>query len=474
MANSARKIFAGARVRLLRQSLDMTQAVFAQQIAISTSYLNQIENNQRALSGSVILALVDAYNFDLSELALDGAGKMSVDLQEILADPMFAETKVLTQEMKVAATNAPNVTKALLDLYRMFQRSREQLGKVDSTLKDRETSLAPLPYEEVRDHFHYNNNYIDALDRVAEEFSRSVKRTGVDRHADLSDYMSQKHGISVVLRKDRPGSGTVRTFNPAAKTLHLNAASTKATNLFQLAYQIGLIEQRDLIETLLEDAAFQTEEAREVCRMTLANYFAGAVVLPYSEFASAAREHRHDIEKLAFQFDASTEQVCHRLSMLQRSGEKGIPFYFLRIDQAGNITKRHSATTLQFTRFGGGCPLWNVHHAFQSPGEILRQLAVTPDGLKYLSLAFAQTKRVAGFKSPVRKYAIGLGCEVKHAEHVVYADDLDLKSDQNFEPIGTSCRICERTDCFHRSVPPIGREIKIDHNTRGSVPFKIN
>ncbi|MCK0119762.1 short-chain fatty acyl-CoA regulator family protein [Loktanella sp. F6476L] len=470
---ASRKIFAGARIRLLRQGLNLTQAEFAQQIGISTSYLNQIENNQRALSGSVILALVDTFNFDLSELALDGAGKVSVDLQEVLTDPIFSDNKVLTQEIKVAATNAPNVTKAFLDLYRMFQKSREQLGEVDNALKDREASLAPLPYEEVRDYFHYNDNYIDSLDRAAESFATSLPHSDAGRHTDIADYLRQKHDVRVVLRKDKPSSGTVRTYDPATKTIYLNAASTMATNLFQLAYQVGLLEQGNLIEQLLDDAGFHTDVAREVCRMTFANYFAGAVVLPYSEFAQAAKDQRHDVEKLAFQFDASVEQVCHRLSMLQRPGEKGIPFYFLRIDQAGNITKRHSATTLQFTRFGGGCPLWNVHHAFQSPGEILRQLAVTPDGVQYLSLAFVQTKRVAGFKSPVRKYAIGLGCEIKHAGHVVYADDMGTTDASNFDPIGTSCRICERTDCFHRSVPPIGKDIKVDHNTRGSVPFKI-
>lgn len=473
MPNSSRKIFAGARIRLLRQGLNMTQAVFAQQISISTSYLNQIENNQRALSGSVILALVDVFDFDLAELALDGAGKVSVDLQEILKDPIFTENDVMAQEIKVAATNAPNVTKAFLDLYAMFQKSREQLGKVDSALKDHETSLAPLPYEEVRDHFHYKDNYIDELDRAAETFAASVKRAGADRHADLVDYLSRTHGVHVVLRKDKPSSSTIRSFETATKTLYLNAASTNATNLFQLAYQVGLMEQGALVESLLDAADFHTQAARDVCRMTFANYFAGAVVLPYAEFANAAKEERHDLEKLGFRFDASTEQVCHRLSSLQRGGNRGIPFYFLRIDQAGNITKRHSATSLQFTRFGGSCPLWNVHHAFQSPGEILRQLAVTPDGVKYLSLAFDQTKRVAGFKSPVRKYVIGLGCEIKHAGHVVYADDLDLTQESNFDPIGSSCRICERRDCLQRSVPPIGREIHVDHNTRGSVPFKI-
>jgi XRE family transcriptional regulator, fatty acid utilization regulator len=472
--NESRKIFAGARIRILRQGLDLTQAAFAEQIGISTSYLNQIENNQRALSGSVILALVDAFKFDLSELALDGTGKVAVDLREVLTDPIFAELDVLTQEIKVAATNAPNVTKALLDLYRMFQKSREQLGKVDDSLKDREGSLAPLPYEEVRDYFHYNDNYIDELDRTAEAFAEGLEKGGAGRQADLTKYLRDRHGVQVVLRKDAPSSDTLRAFDPASRTVFLNAASSNATNLFQLAYQVGLLEQRALIEKLITDASFHTKAAEEVSRMTFANYFAGAVVLPYTEFVRAAKVLRHDIEKLAFQFDASTEQVCHRLSMLQRPGEKGIPFYFLRIDQAGNITKRHSATTLQFTRFGGGCPLWNVHHAFQSPGEILRQLAVTPDGVTYLSLAFEQSKRVAGFKSPVRKYAIGLGCESKYANHVVYADDLDLSNDANFEPIGTSCRICERVDCFHRSVPPIGKEIKVDLNQRHSVPFSVD
>lgn len=471
---STRKIFAGARIRLLRQSLDLTQALFAEQLKISTSYLNQIENNQRALSGSVMLALVDVFNFDLSELALDGAGKVSTDLQEILSDPVFADSKILTQEIKVAATNAPNVTKAFIDLYRAFQKSREQLGEVDSTLKDRAMSFAPLPYDEVRDHFHYNDNYIDELDRAAEAFSRSLGQSKNGRHADIAEYLEKTHGVQVVLRKDKPGSETLRAFDTATKTIYLNAASSRATNLFQLAYQVGQIEQTGLVARLLDAVEFHTDVAREVCRMTYANYFAGAVVLPYSEFAQAAKDHRHDLEKLAFQFDASLEQVCHRLSMLQRPGEKGIPFYFLRIDQAGNITKRHSATTLQFTRFGGGCPLWNVHHAFQSPGEILRQLAVTPDGVQYLSIAFEQTKRKAGYKSPVRKYAIGLGCEIKHASQVVYADDLQISESANFEPIGTSCRICERVDCFHRSIPPIGKEIRVNHNLRRSVPFEFS
>lgn len=473
MNERTRKIFAGARVRHLRQTLKLTQAVFASQLSISTSYLNQIENNQRALTASVILSLVDIFKFDLSELALDDAGRIAVDTQEILSDPVFADTPVMMQELKIAATNAPNMVKAFLHLYQIFQNTREQLGQVDNALPQFETSLAPLPFEEVRDHFHHKDNYIDELDRAAEDFSEAQLSDGPRRHDKLIEYLRDQHRISVSFARADTNAEMIRRFDEPTRTLYLNGSSSHATNLFQMAYQVGLIEQRDLIENLLDGAQFHTEGAREVCRMTFANYFAGAVVLPYTRFVTAARELRHDLDKLAFTFDASLEQVSHRLSMMQRPGQKGVPFFFVRIDRAGNITKRHSATKLQFTRFGGSCPLWNVHKAFEAPDDILRQLAVTPDGLRYLCLAFCQTKRGTSFGKLSRRHAIGLGCEVKYADQLVYADDLDTESLAKYDPIGSSCRICEREDCAHRSVPPMAKDIKVDHESRETVPFRV-
>ena len=366
------------------------------------------------------------------------------------------------------------MVRAFLGLYQIFQKTREQLGQIDNSLAATEATVAPLPYEEVRDYFHYKDNYIDELDREAEAFAKTITRSDKQRYVLLADYLSDAHGVRVVETKSAAEAGAIRRYDPVTQTLHLSATSSPATNLFQMAYQVALIEQRTLIERLLDEAGFHTASAREVCRMTLANYFAGAVVLPYTEFREAAAGMRHDLDRLAFRFDASREQVCHRLSMLQRPGNKGVPFYFLRIDRAGNITKRHSATGLQFTRFGGSCPLWNVHRAFESQDQILRQLASTPDGLRYLCLAFSKTIPSSDFRTTSRKYAIGLGCEAKYAGQLVYADDLDVSNIDRFEPIGTGCRICERADCAHRSVPPLARDIVVDHQSRTAVPFRIS
>ncbi len=473
MTEALRKVFAGAQIRHVRQQHGLTQAEFARKLGVSTSYLNQIENNNRSLSASVILALFNEFGFDLSALALDESGRIAVDLKSILSDPVFAETRIQPQELKIAASNTPNMVRAFLELYAVFEKTREQLGEVDHRMAQSEAGVAPLPYEEVRDFFHYKDNYIDDLDRAAEAFARSITTSDRQRYVLLADYLSDAHGIRTVETKSAAETGTLRRFDAETNTLYLSARSSAATNLFQMAYQVGLIEHGDLIERLLDEAGFRTRSAREVCRMTFANYFAGAVVLPYMEFLEAAAETRHDLDRLAFRFDASREQVCHRLSMLQRPGHKGVPFFFVRVDRAGTITKRHSATSLQFTRFGGSCPLWNVHRAFETPDEILRQLATTPDGRRYLCLAFSKTIPGADYHSRPRKYAIGLGCEARHAGQLVYADALDLADEERFERIGTGCRVCERADCAHRSVPPLAREIGVDHQSRSAVPFQI-
>jgi len=205
----------------------------------------------------------------------------------------------------------------------------------------------------------------------------------------------------------------------------------------------------------------------------LANYFAGASMMPYARFLEAAAAERHDIERLCHLFGASPEQVGHRLSTLQRPGAKGVPFFFVRVDQAGTITKRHSATRLQFARFGGACPLWNVHRAFETPGRILRQLAETPDGVRYLCLAMDISRQGGRFHAPVRRFAIGLGCEIAHAGAIVYGDGLDIANADAFEPIGISCRICERTACHQRSVPPLERQLTIDVDRRGILPYEV-
>ncbi|MEL6587251.1 MAG: DUF2083 domain-containing protein, partial [Pseudomonadota bacterium] len=152
-------------------------------------------------------------------------------------------------------------------------------------------------------------------------------------------------------------------------------------------------------------------------------------------------------------------------------GAKGLPFFFVRVDQAGQITKRHSATRLQFARFGGACPLWNVHAAFETPGRFLRQVAETPDGVRYFCLARDVSRPPGAWDASGRRHAIALGCELRHADRLVYADGLDLGATP--DPIGISCRICPREACHQRAVPPLERPLRIDPDLRGVLPYDL-
>jgi len=327
---------------------------------------------------------------------------------------------------------------------------------------------AQSPWEEVRDFFHYCDNYIDAVDRAAERFSDTLALEGNSGIDVVAKHLSGL-GITIEINPQTK----LRSYDRSARLLSISSQHSAATQLFQILHQYALIEQNDLLEATLDLARFQSEQARNICKIGLANYFAGAAILPYRAFLNQAQQCRHDLEQLSQQFGASIEQVAHRLSTLQRPGAKGIPFFFVRVDQAGTITKRHSATRLQFARFGGACPLWNVHQAFETPGQFLRQLAQTPDGVRYFCLARDVSKSGGAFNAPRRRFAIGLGCEIKHADDLIYADDMDIANQKAFEPIGISCRICERENCHQRSVPPMQRTINVDHNKRGILPYEI-
>jgi predicted transcriptional regulator len=242
---------------------------------------------------------------------------------------------------------------------------------------------------------------------------------------------------------------------------------------FQLAHQLAALALKDEIAGVVEAASLGSAASRQLLFVGLCNYAAGALLMPYARFRSEARLVRHDIDRLAQRFGTSFEQTCHRLSTLQRDGAKGVPFFFCRVDMAGNITKRHSATRLQFARFGGACPLWIVHEAVAIPDRILVQLAETPDGVRYVSMAKGLVKPSGSYTRPPRRYAVALGCEAEHASEFVYADGLDLASEAAATRIGVSCRLCPRPDCDQRAFPPSDRAISVDPDNRGVVPYSL-
>ena len=472
----AEKLFAGPKVRTLRESHSLTQASFAERIGISTSYLNQIENNQRPLTAPVLLALSHQFNMSLSDLASGDTSRILADMKEALADPLFRDTNPGLQELKMASSNAPWLTQAFLTLHQAHRRANERLMVLDDALSAQSgdgEERAMLPYEEVRDYFHYHDNYIDELDRAAEDLARRNEMTEGHRLINFQNYLESRHGVRVRFTENAAQDQTMRQFDEENRVLSLNGAQDSSTLAFLLGHQIAILEYQDLIETRIDKASFRSEAAESIARIGLANYFAGALLLPYQHFLELAREMRHDIDRLRHHFGASAEQIGHRLSSMQRPGSRGIPFYFLRVDRAGNVTKRHSATRFQFARFGGACALWNVHEAFEAPGRYLVQVAEMPDGLRYLCIATSVTKRGAGYRAPVRNYAIGIGAELSFADEIIYSDGLDLKSDSGIAEIGVSCRICERRKCHQRAVPPVDRRLIVDPNKRQFVPFDL-
>lgn len=466
------KLYIGRKVRELRDNARATQAQFAERIGISTSYLNQIENNQRPVSASVLLALAETFSIGIGELS-SGAGegdRLLSALSEALTDPLFDGYTANLQELKLVTQNAPGIAHALIAAHQSYRRTSEQLASMDDRL-GRAALSETTPYDEVRDYFHFVDNYIHDLDVMAEKLAGELKLGGGDNHMALQQCLFDRFGVSVerTALKDE----LIRSFDPQAKRLSLNAYATPATRDFQMALQIAQLHAAEVIDRIAREAGFRAPEAVEICRIGLQNYFAGALLLPYDSFLRRAHDLRHDLDLLSSHFGASLEQVCHRLSTLQRSGQKGVPIFFARVDRAGNITKRHSAAKLQFARFGAACPLWNVHQAFEMPGRIIRQLAETPDGVRYLCLATQITKGSGGFRAVQPRYALALGCEISYADSFVYADDLDLTNRAACDPIGISCRICERHNCPQRAMPPLKSRLSVDHDNRAIIPYRI-
>ncbi|MDT1061578.1 short-chain fatty acyl-CoA regulator family protein [Paracoccus sp. CPCC 101403] len=459
------KIYAGVALRETRSRAGLTQRAFADRLGVSLPYLSQMENNHRPVSAGVLLRLASEFSVDLGTMTVGDAERMVIDMVEAFADPLFDATPPQA-DLRLAATNAPALVRAFLDLYRAHREGQERLGALDEAIGAGAQNATPSPWEEVRDFFHYCDNYIDAVDRAAEHFARTHPQPDPLARAIFA---LKERGITVELAELGSGSVYLRDGNRVT----VNAAAEPATQAFQLLHLLALESRGELLDATLELARFRSQTARDIARLGLANYFAGAAMMPYGPFLAAARTERHDLERLAHLFHASLEQVAHRLSTLQRGGDRGVPFFFVRVDQAGTITKRHSATRMQFARFGGACPLWNVHQAFEAPGRFLRQLAETPDGKRYLLLARDVSKAAGAFGAPVRRFAIGLGCEISHARDLVYSDGLDLGNPQLFEPIGVSCRICPRPSCHQRSVPPMDGHIRIPRDRPGPLPYEI-
>jgi predicted transcriptional regulator/DNA-binding XRE family transcriptional regulator len=459
----------GAKVRALRRQRGLTQAQLAGRLGISPSYLNLIEHNKRSLSAPLLLKVAALFDLDLKALSPESTARILADLMEVFGDPIFEAHEVTSQEVRDLCATTPATARAIVALYQAYRAAREASDTLAATLSEGDlegVDSSHLPTEEVSDLIQRHVNYVPELEEGAAALWREGGLDRDDLTAGLVRYLGQL-GVEVRIVHTAEMQRAVRRYDPDAKVLTLSEVLRRGSRNFQLAYQVGLLTQAAIVERFAADRHLTSDSSRALARVALANYFAGAVLMPYAPFLEAARAERYDIELLGHRFRTSFEQTCHRLTTLRRPGAEGIPFHMVRVDIAGNISKRFSASGLRFARFSGACPRWSVFEAFTTPGLVRPQLSQMPDGATYFWISRTVNREYGGWHAPRSMVAIGLGCEASRARELVYADGVDLESREAVVPVGLTCRLCERMECEQRAFPPLQHPLRVNANVRG-------
>jgi hypothetical protein len=463
-----RRLYLGPRLRRIRRDLGLTQADMAADLDVSASYIALLERNHRPLSAEMLLRMAQTYNLDMAQLAGNGGADDAARLQAVLKDPIFADIDRATLETTDVVNNFPGITEALLRLYTTYQE--EQLALADRGAESRfggdRSAEATDPVAESRRFLAARRNSFPTLDDAAERLARAVAE-----HDNLVGYLKARHGLRTRRLPSSVLVGSVRRLDRHRHEILLDDGLDGASQAFQLALQLAYLEMGGEIGAVLEHGSFATESGERLTRRALASYAAAAILMPYSAFARAVEARHYDVEALARQFGASFEQTAHRLTTLQKPGQERVPFFFIRVDEAGNVSKRLDGAGFPFARHGGGCPLWSVHHVFRTPRQIVTQWLELPDGQRFFSIARTVTAGGGAFGVPRVERAIALGCAAEHADRLIYTRDQPGLGAESATPIGVTCRLCQRTECTARSEPPIGRQILPDDIRRTSLPF---
>ena len=464
------RLYVGPTLRRLRRERGLTQADMAVDLEVSPSYVALLERNHRPLTAELLLRLAAAYALDVSALAASAGADEAAKLQGVLRDPLFADIDAPGMETADLVTNFPGIAEAFTRLYAAYREGQTALA--DQEVEARMTRGQPVeaqdPVAESRAFLGARHNNFAILDDIAEQLAQKL---AAFEDSSLPAYFKARHGLTVRRLPARVMSGSSRRLDLHAREIRLDDEMDNASQRFQLALQLAYLEMAAPIDAILAERKFATESGERLTRRALAGYAAAAILMPYSAFARAAEGRRYDVEALSRQFGASFEQIAHRLTTLQKPGDERVPFFFIRVDEAGNVSKRLDGAGFPFARHGGGCPLWNVHQAFRTPRQIVTQWLELPEGQRFFSIARTVTAGGGGFGRARVDRAIALGCAAEHAGRLIYTQEDPSLSPDAATPIGVTCRLCHRAECTARSAPPIGRQILPDDIRGTSAPF---
>lgn len=473
------KIFAGPRIRRIRNQKGLTQTAMAEGLGISPSYLNLIERNQRPLTVQLILKLASVYKIDPEELQGEARGSIAA-LREVFADPLLAGELPGDQELVEIAEAAPNAAAAVIKLFRAYREQAERLTDLTELLarEGHTTALsgARLPIDEVHEVFERRPNHFASLEGEAEAFT-SLLDPGDDLFGALKAWLRREHGIVVKVLPVATMPNWRRRYDRHSQRLFLSERLSPFDQLREVAMEASLIRMQVAVAAELQGLKLSSDEAKRLARFELGRYAAHALMMPYQAFLSAAQRTRYDVDVLRSRFGVSFEQAANRLTMLQRSGAAAVPFFMLEVDNAGNRFRKAGAQGFPQSRFGGGCPKLPVHAAFTQPGQIFVEAVEMPDGAEFLCVARTLEGPQGAFSERPRRTAILLGCDIAFRDEIVYGAALPALAVGAkpgmvmATPVGPACRLCERSGCLSRAEPPVTRPLGLDEMVTGLSAF---
>lgn len=465
------KTLIGPQLRQIRQSHNQTQAEMARRLGISSAYVNLLENNQRSVSVKVLLALNDAYGVEARKLVKDDTARQLADLRASMNDPIFSGSAPDLTELRAALDHTPKLVECFLQLHQNHHTFLETFRKLSTG--DASAEMQTIrPETAIHNFFRDNANHFPQLELAAEKARAAIGGPVEDLFASLKRHLKNAFGLDVHVHGLDEMGEALRVFEEGAGRVSLSEALDPINRNFQLAHVLALVSCKGLLDELAADAGITTEPGHARCRVELANYFAAALLMPYDEVHQMAEETKYDIDRIATHFAVSFEQVSHRLTTLQRKGAQGVPFFFLRIDTAGNVTKRFNATPFTLAEQGGSCPVWNIHSAFTAPDVIVPQFVELPDAGQFFTISRTTNRPVSNRHTQGRRLVVTLGCERTHVHRIGYAAPFNLEETSAIAPIGINCHVCPRRDCAQRAYEPLHVQLPIDANRRGSTRYQ--
>jgi len=462
---SEQKLFAGHAVRRIRRANGLTQAVMAEALGVSPSYLNLIERNQRPLTVALLLKLAERYDFDPRTLtgATPGGGVEAI--RRRLSDPMFADLNIDRAQVEEWFAVSPDAAEAFA---RAFDRvSGGSTGAASATIEPEAIASARREIERWRNHF-------ADLDAHAEALADDLRLSNADLYAAMTERLRIKHQLSIRILPFDVMPGHLRRLDLHARQLQLSELLDPASRTFAAAYQLATLEAKPEIEALVAGGGFTERAGERLYRRHLTSYFAAAVMMPYARFLRACEATGYDIVLLQRRFGAGFEQIAHRLTTLQRVGQRGLPFFMLRIDRAGQSSKRYAgASASPLVETDRRCPLWQVHNVFARPGTLMTHLVELEDESRWFTLSRTVHPQTAVSGAVEAEFAICLGLDAKLAAPLAAARGIDLNTGAA-TPIGLGCPACTRPECPQRSAPPAGRVLVFNERERGMSPFAFD